>query len=267
MENPLEAGELAAAISDIIDINKRLYKITAAKLSDGYCNYDFEITDGIGVGDKLSGQGNHVVKDDMRDAFAKFNVHLAVADDIFKHAGIEIENIDLMHNHEFAYLYTVTGFKMGGSDESESIVLMGNKYVSGGGRISLVTPKIMIDNLAWYKWWNELKAAADLCREEVALYKEGKYIIEEEEAEKMPNPKQGKISFGIQAGSKRKGKKADAVDNEEGGDPQLNGEESNSEQEEAADYQEPDNGVTVFNMVEAGEVADDDMSDFEKASI
>lgn len=245
-ENPATSEEIADAIMDIIVENKRPYKITSANLVDGYCNYGFEITDGIGKGDSLTGKGSHVVKDDLRDVFAKMNVHLAVRDDIFKHAGVEVEDIDQMHGHEYATLYSVTGFKMGGSDESESIVLIGNKYVSGGDRFSLTSPKIMIDNLSSYKWWNELKAAADACREEVALYKEGKYIEEEEEIEVKEKSKQTKLSFG-------KGKFKVTVSNSE--------EDANGNADNDNFYEEKEKDEMDMNG------AGDDMSDFEKASV
>jgi len=243
-ENPLGSEELAEIIMEVIDANKRPYKITGANLVDGYCNYGFEITDGIGKGDPGTRKGTHVVKDDLRDAFAKMNVHLAVRDDIFKHSGVEVEDVDTMHGHEFATLYSVTGFKMGGSDESESIVLIGNKYVSGGDRFSLTSPKIMIDELSSYKWWNELKAAADIAREEVALYMEGKYIEEEEEIEVKEKAKQTKLSFG-------KGSLKITVGNE--GD--IGSENNSPDDMEGDKLRADDNG------------AGDDMSDFEKASV
>lgn len=160
------------------------YSIKEASIKDDFCNYTFEITDGIGVGDTHNVKGSGRVEIDMNDAFAKLNVHLAVIDDVFKHSGIDIEDIDKYHNDELASLYNVSGIKIKGGRENESVILIGSKYISSaGGRIELASPKIPLDNLSSYKWYNELKAATDDVRREVELYKEGKYIPVEVEEE------------------------------------------------------------------------------------
>lgn len=180
------------AIADTLE--KRPFEITMAAIKDGFCNYSYEIIDGVGLGDSHAVKGSGLIEDDMRDAFAVFNVHLAVIDDVFKHSDIEFEDINKMHSEELTGLYHVTGFKIKGSKDNESIILVGNKYVSqAGGRLELETPKIPLDNLSSYKWYNELKIAADKARLEVALYKEGKYTAIEIEEE--TDLKQTSITF------------------------------------------------------------------------
>lgn len=175
-------------------LTKRSYDITAAMIKDDFCKYSYEVTEGVGVGDPHTVPSTHIILDDMRTAFAAFNVHLAVIDDVFKHADIQFDDVNKMHGDELTGLYNVTGFKIKGSKDNESIILIGNKYVSqAGGRIELESPKIPLDNLSSYKWYNELKIAADKAREEVALYKEGKYMAVEEEPEE--DRTQTKISF------------------------------------------------------------------------
>lgn len=193
-ENPLTitVGKLKA-LTEAMEL-KRPFDITAAAIKDGFCNYSYEIIEGVGLGDSHAVKGSGLIEDDMLNAFSVFNVHLAVIDDVFKHSDIEFDNIDKMHGEELTGLYHVTGFKIKGSKDNESIILVGNKYVSqAGGRLELETPKIPLDNLSSYKWYNELKAAADKARLEVALYKEGKYtaieVIEEEDT------KQTSITF------------------------------------------------------------------------
>lgn len=174
----------------------RDYIIMEASIKDGFCNYSFEIIKGIGTGDTHGVKGSGLVMDDMHNAFSKLNVHLAAIDDVFKHAGIEVENIHTMHTDDLTLLYHVTGFKIKGAKDDESIILIGNKYVgSAGGRIELATPKIPLDTSSSYKWAYELKDAVIKARSEVTLYKEGKYQpVEVTEAEK-PNPKQTKMKF------------------------------------------------------------------------
>ena len=167
----------------------RPYVIMGATVKDGMCDYSYEIISGIGIG------GTHTVKktagivdDDLLTALSKFSVHLAVVDGSFKYSGIEIDDIDSFHTHEITHNYIVTQFKIAGGKDNESIQLIGNKYVSeAGGRMELTTPKIPLDNLSSYKWYNELKDAAAYAREEVSLYKEGKYTpIEVDEEEDDP---------------------------------------------------------------------------------
>ncbi len=176
------------------------YIIKEAHLKDDFCDYVFEITEGIGSGDTHKVKGSGVILEDMRKAFERLNVHLAVIDDSFKLGRVEIDDIDKYHGHEFTLLYNVTGIKVRGSRENETVILVGNKYVSSaGGRIELATPKIPMDNMSSYKWYNELNAAVEAVRDEVAAYKEGKYeAIEEEEED--DNVKQLTISDAIKEG-------------------------------------------------------------------
>lgn len=170
--------------------NKRSYMIMIASIKDDFCDYKYEVTGGIGIGDKHSVDGTGIIDDDLRDAFAKFNVHLAVMDEVFKHSDIEIDDIDQFHVHELTLLYRVKSFTIKRSKGYESIQLKGEKYVSSAsGWMGLVSPEIALDNLGGFKWYNELKAAADHAREEVALYKEGKYTAPKEE-EPKPDKKQ-----------------------------------------------------------------------------
>lgn len=190
----LNADRLQDAIDILEKATGRPYRIREATMKEGVCHYSYEITSGVGIGDTHSVKGSALFKSDLMDAFTKFNVHLAFVDDAFKLKEIEVKNIDDLHGHDLAFLYTVTGFKIKGAEESESIILIGSKFVSTGS-ISLESPRIPLDNYSSYKWYNELKAAADAVREEVALYKEGKSEPVEVVDDKA-DPKQNKIPFG-----------------------------------------------------------------------
>lgn len=172
--------------------NQKSYEILSAKVTDDFCEYVYEITNGVGLGDRHSVKGKGIVQDDLKESFGKFNVHLAYIDDVFTHSGIEVERIEDVVNHELSAIYNVTGFVMKGNEESPSIILKGTKYINSGGRIELETPKINIDSFSSYKWYNELKEAADNARNEVALYKEGKCTLQEDLA---PNENQATLSF------------------------------------------------------------------------
>jgi hypothetical protein len=176
--------------ADLILEEEKTFLIKEGIIKDEFCNYKFEVISGVHIGDTHSVTGKGLIKDDMRSAFAELNVHLAVIDDIFKHSNIEIENIHSIKNHELAGLYEVSGFKIKGPAESESVILIGTKYVKeAGGRMELVSPKIVMDNLSSYHWAVDLRDAVDDARKEVELYKGGKCTpVEKEESE--DNPKQ-----------------------------------------------------------------------------
>jgi hypothetical protein len=183
---------------------ERDFLIMEAHIVDGFCNYTYEIMRGTGSGRPHSVKGPQIVTDDMLNAFATFNVHMAAIDDAFKYSNIDIEDIDHMHGHELTSFFIVSGFKITGGKDNESIQLLGNKYVSScGGRQQIKTGKIPLDNLSSYKWYNELKQASLIAREEVALYEEGKYVIEEVDEDEKPNPNQTKIGF--EAGQENEG--------------------------------------------------------------
>lgn len=159
---------------------ERSFTITSAGINDGLCNYSFENTSGVGTGDIHSVKGKGIINDDLTDSFAALSVHLAAIDDVFKHGKIEVTDINSMRGHELATIYAVTGFKIKGQKEDESIVLIGTKYVTtAGGHIELESPKIPMDNMSSYPFHKELKVVADTVREEVALYAEGKCTIPE----------------------------------------------------------------------------------------
>lgn len=165
------------------DTGQREYIITAAAVKDEICNYSFEVIEGVGAGSSANIKGiGCLIKPDLTKAFARTHVHLAVIDDAFKNAEIEIDDIDKFNGHDITFEYHVDGIVIKGKKGNESVIIIGSKHsTNGGGRMTLRTPKIMIDDLASYKWYNELRTAVDTIREEVALYKEGKYTPVETE--------------------------------------------------------------------------------------
>jgi hypothetical protein len=182
-------SKVASHLKALLGGEENPYIIKKASIKDELCDYTYEVTDGIGIGDTHNVKGKGLIDPDLRNAFARLNVHLAVIDEVFKHSNIEIDDIDKFHTSELAALFEVTSFEIKGSKENESIILKGNKHVSSaGGRIEMDAPKIMLDNLSSYKWHNELKTEADNVRREVELYMKGKCTpveVEEEDNSKQ----------------------------------------------------------------------------------
>jgi hypothetical protein len=183
-ENPIAIGELD-------NLNQRNYKIVEATVKDGFCNYKFEITNGVGAGQVHSvTDKKNVVDQDLYEAFSKFNAHLAVIDRAFKHSGIEVKDIDKMHGHKLSTDYRVFSFKMKDKKGYETIQLFGEKHVDLGFE-TIDSPEISLDNLGGYDWYNELQEAASNALEEVALYAEGKGTPVEPKEEKPDKAQMG----------------------------------------------------------------------------
>jgi hypothetical protein len=192
-ENPVTEQEIEEILTEE---KKRPYKVTEAVIVDDFCNYKYEMTEGKGPYDKHKVDGKGIIVDDMRDIFQELRVHMAAVYGVFSLQGMEIKDIDQHHNDPVTAEFHVNGFKIKGGEDMESISLIGSKHIACvGGRMSLVTPWIDISTLSSYQWHNELKELADKAREEVALYKEGKYIvpdIDEDEEDELVSKKDGK---------------------------------------------------------------------------
>jgi len=185
----------------------RSFSIIEASVKDDFCNYTYEVIEGIGIGDKHKVEGSGIVKDGLLNAFSKFNAHMAVIDEVFKHSKIEIEDIGALHVHELSELYRVSGFKMKSTKGYETVKLTGTKYVSSaGGWMELKSPEITLDNLSSYKWYNELKTVCDNARLEVALYKEGNYTPVKKDEEEKDDKGQGNLF--------KQGEKNEVLENE-----------------------------------------------------
>jgi hypothetical protein len=192
-ENPVTEKEMEDVLNGE---NKRPYKITEAVIVDDFCNYKYEMIQGKGPYDKHKVDGKGIIVDDMREVFRKLRVHLAAVYGVFSLQGKEIKDIDAHHSDDVTAEFHVGGFKVKGGEDMESISLIGSKHIASvGGRMAVVTPWIDISTLSSYTWYNELKELADKAREEVALYKEGKYIVpdvDEDEEEEIVSKKDGR---------------------------------------------------------------------------
>lgn len=185
MSISVNGKELGEQIVDaLLEPEKKPYEIVEAHLKDGFCYYIYQITKGLGTGEKHKVDGAGMAKDDLLHTFGKLHVHMAAIDGIFQHSRTHVDSIDDFHNHELTDLYYVSGVKFYGSEDNEMVVLIGSKRVAFvGGRSNFVTPKIPLDSLSSYTWHQELAEIIAKVKEEVCLYKEGNYILPEQEEE------------------------------------------------------------------------------------
>jgi hypothetical protein len=228
-QNPVTEKEMEDVINNEI---KRPYKITEAIIVDDFCNYKYEMTLGKGPYDKHKVDGKGIIVDDMREVFRKLRVHMAAVYGVFSLQGRDIEDIDQHHNEDITAEFHVNGFKIKGGEDMECIILMGSKHIACvGGRAGFDTPWIDISTLSSYKWHNELKELADKAREEVALYKEGKYIVPDVEDEEEEVSKKD--------GTRRKKAKQLSIDTSSDDSPDIEDEEPVEETEVDNDFGSP----------------------------
>ncbi len=144
--------------------------IQSAQLKDVFLSYSYKVNAGIQTGHKASITGTDIVHDDLKDAFARLNVHAAVIDDAFPDGMVH--DIDQHHDDNIAEKFSVVGFIIDGSGENESVILLARKTCKEG-KLSLKLPPIRFDG--YYPYLNELRAEMDKVIKEVELYNGGKY--------------------------------------------------------------------------------------------
>lgn len=159
--------------------------ITNAIIKEEQCNYGYEIMTGPCKGDKVPNRkGSALVHEDMNNAFAEMDKHLAYIDDAFSFMKKAPGNIDELAKYdEIIGNFKVVGFKVNGSDENEGFILIGDKYVNLGS-IGLETPKI--SKSSGYQFFDELQETVENCRTEVEAYMNGKCT---------PKMEQGSLDF------------------------------------------------------------------------
>jgi hypothetical protein len=145
-------------------------EIKSASLKDAVCNYSYELLTGRTVGDILNRRGNHIIHDDLQEAFKKFNVFLAHLDDAYT-GNDNSTKLSFLESESETELYTVSSFKITGVEENKAIILSGNKYVTSGV-ISFDAPKVKLNGS--YIYLSELLEVLANVIEEVEKYMDGK---------------------------------------------------------------------------------------------
>lgn len=174
-------ADSANELLDVIDQIQKPVLITSADIKEELCNYGYEINTGPGKGDKVTRKGSSFIHHDMDVVFAKLNKHLAHIDDAFTHMKKKPQTVPELEDHEAIISnFTVTGFKISGTDENEGYILKGDKYVNQGS-IGLETPKI--SKSSGYHFFDDLQEVIEECRSEVEQYMNGKQAPKLEQAE------------------------------------------------------------------------------------
>lgn len=175
-----DTGDVIEDPIDVVEENGPEIAIIEASVKDAKCTYKYKILKGANKG-VIHSVKNHpgIVDETLEEALKIFAPHMAAIADMFKYAKVKVDDIDNFHNHELPLLFSVTGFKM---KSDTSIVIVGNMFVTmASGRLEIDTPEIMFDEISSYKWYGQLKKAAEDACQEVLEFHNGKFTLPEVE--------------------------------------------------------------------------------------
>ncbi len=158
--------------------------VEKAKIKDGVLHAEFT-EPGRDGRNKVGKECKTEVHQDMKDAFALLNIHVALLSEQIK-LGMERdeyrdtwEQIDVRKRYymlddsseDILNSITCTGYTLGGSDEHEGVTLIGSRKLKNEKRLNLITPfqKFQDDFTPYDHSW-ELEQVIKKCNEEVRLY-------------------------------------------------------------------------------------------------
>lgn len=157
-------------------------EIKSASIKDALCNYSYELLTGKTAGDIINRKGNHIIHEDLENAFKNLHVFLAHLDDAFT-GNDNSTDLDTLRQEPETDNYFVLGFKITGVEENKSVVLVGGKAVDNGA-ISFSAPKIKLEGN--YLYLSQLQEALNKCLNQVEAYMLGKTA---------PQPEQTHMEF------------------------------------------------------------------------
>lgn len=161
-------------IDDLLAFLDKDVVIKSAKIKDAFCDYAYALSKGPTRGDLINHKGTHVTHEDLQAKFEKLNVFLAHLDDAYTGNNNQTTLADLEEEIETEN-YSVTAFKLSGSEENKSVILAGYKQVNAGV-ISFETPKVKLQGE--YLYLHELKVRLYELINEVDEYRLGKTASE-----------------------------------------------------------------------------------------
>lgn len=177
-------AEKISELDELLKSQDRDVEIKGAIIKDAFCTYTYSLLKGPTKGDILNHNGTHIIHEDLQKSFENMNVFLANLDDAY--TGIKKETpLEELEDEVETENYSVTGFKMSGSEENKSVVLIGYKQVNAGV-IKFETPKVKLQGE--YLYLHQLKVRLYQLIDEVEKYRDGKSAPQE-------NPNQTYMEF------------------------------------------------------------------------
>lgn len=152
-------------------IYEAVIEIKNATLKDMQCSYGYELLAGKTKGDTLNRNGIHIIHDELQDAFSKMTIFIAHIDGVFSHWANNQTSLEELESREELEKYTISSFKITGSEENKAVILSGSKETPYGS-IAITTPKIKFNGA--YVYLDELRDRLDESVSEVEAYMNGK---------------------------------------------------------------------------------------------
>lgn len=170
------------AISDQLLFPDKDVEIKSATIKDALCNYSYELLTGKTAGDVCTRKGNHIIHEDLENAFANLNVFLAHLDDAYT-GNDNSTTIEELREETETDKYFVTGLKVTGVEENKALILSGRKTVENG-IITFTAPKVKLDGN--YLYLTQIQEALFKVLNQVEAYMLGKTA---------PQPEQTSMEF------------------------------------------------------------------------
>lgn len=155
-------------------------EIKNASIKDMMCSYGYELMSGKTKGDNLNRGGVHVIHDDLQESFNEMTVFIAHVDGVFSHWANNQTPLKELEEREELEKYSISGFKISGSEENKSVILIGSKETPHGS-ISITTPKLKFNGN--YLYLDELQDRLNVALSEVLEYMDGKTAPQFEQEE------------------------------------------------------------------------------------
>lgn len=153
-------------------------KIHKIKLKDGCAIVDYDEVSEEGKVTEVTKKSPYLVTDDFKSALDRFKAHLAKICDL-KEAGL-ISDEDLSYDKEDLEVIKVTGITISGNDESEGIVIVGQKEI-GNKVLKLTSPftKFTDDHEPYPHEHQLYEDAVHACYEAELYLFEAKYAVKQ----------------------------------------------------------------------------------------
>lgn len=171
LKKAAEKSKEPANTNDLFDeLQDKEIEIKGASINDALCSYSYELLKGPTIGDTLSHKGSHIIHEDLQEKFNNLRVFLAHLDDAYT-GNDNATALDFLVNEPETEHYFVTGFKLTGSEENKSLIIVGGKDVAHG-TIKFETPKVKLQG--YYLYLHDLKTRLYEAIIEVEKYRDGK---------------------------------------------------------------------------------------------
>jgi hypothetical protein len=156
---------------------------------------------------EVSKKCSQIVHVDMKKALDRLRLHLVMVCEQPEAVLVDFESIHQIDLEEFNN-YVVTGYSIGGNDESAGVTIIGQKLLKSGSVLNLISPFIKFEDSDAYLFAGELYSDIQSCNYEVEEYLFAeKWGIKQQEFDfDVPEELQG-AEVTVSDGSGKKGKK------------------------------------------------------------